>query len=51
MDKFEGLDENWRLQIVKLLEGMNKEQAEFVDWVMNQTFDSMLRNMGEFEDE
>lgn len=42
--------ESWRLQVVRLLKGINQEQAEFVDWMLNETFDSMLRRIGEFED-
>lgn len=40
----------WYLNMVKMLEGVNQDQAEFIEWILNQTFDATLRGIGEFED-
>ena len=50
MTQIEKLDENWKVQISKQLAGMSQEQAEFVEWFLNHSFDSLLRNMGGFEE-
>ena len=42
-------EEDWKSKILALVTGMTQEQAEFLDHAVNNTFDTILRNSGEFE--